>query len=1244
MPRKLLFSLLILANAVTALAQIGFIENKGQFDEPIVFRAQFDGHQIYLDKEGFSVLLHDEETWGKYVMDFHSNKRNDDSISLAYHLIKYKLVGADLSRFAGQGDFLEYYNYFLGNDPSKWVGGAKNFNKVYYTNVYPHIDLEYEAIDLRFKYNFILHPGADINDIKIEILGSDSVHVSSERISVATRFGMYSEVMPISYEVHNEEKTQIKMSYVKKGDFIGFETPFFKNKVKTVIDPELIFSTYSGSSVDNFGFTATYDTAGNLYSGGIATTPYSDFPFGKYPVTAGAYNQTFNGGTWDIAINKYSADGSALIYATYLGGTKDDYPHSLIVDENNELIVFGSTSSANYPTTAGAVDRTYNGGTDILVTKFNATGTNLVASTFIGGSKDDGVNRYDGTSTNKIRNTNYFYADDYRGEVNLDEDGNVFVATCTESANFPVTVNALQTSYLGSQSGVVFKLDPSLKTMAWSTYYGGDGKDALYSIDITSQNELVLAGGTTSNAMMPGMGSGFQPVNNGGKAEGFICKISEDGSQVLNATYFGTSEYDQILLAELDEADNVYVVGHSEGDMPVIGNVYSNSGGKQFIAKFDATLENLLVSTVYGSGRAIPDITINAFLVDDCGKVYVSGWGTNSEQDLVSKQLRNMPLTSDAKQRTTDGQDFHILVLERDFQNIVYATYFGGNKTGDHVDGGTSRFDKKGIIYQSVCSSCPENYPATNRISDFPTTTGAFSQRNPSPRCSNASFKMAVVEPNFRPITPITVFTTDIADTVTVSVFDTFSFSYKVIDPDGDSLFVTFDIPDDLKPDLLDYQDSLEGLQQVNASFRAFFTCKNAQKTYKIKVHAMDNGCPTRTENFGEIIIVVREAPVLPPPDVLCLNFVNDGTLRIDWEATDSSKYFYRMTLYKIDPSGNRSVLVTTYSQSEGSYVDTDIVNPRNRDYSYYLVVENICGKLGSKSYLLSSVKESEIPVDATYLKTATVNKQRVEVIYLKSTEEDFGHYEIYKGSRDKGVPLRYVTSIFDINDTIYVDSDVNVNDRSYCYQIRVADNCGHLSKFSNEGCTIVIRGVPINEIKNVPRFKFDLTWDDYIDWPNGVAEYELIRSVDTGSLKPIVRVDNSIQEFTDSDLDYDWGGYWYSVFAYENQGLYNATSRSNDIYLIQPPLVFVPNAVTANGDNLNDYFRWSDVFVKEFEMLVFNRWGEKVYQTTDKNANWSGEFKESEFGSSNVYFWILTYKGWDNIKYRDDGTLTIVK
>ena len=324
-------------------------------------------------------------------------------------------------------------------------------------------------------------------------------------------------------------------------------------------------------------------------------------------------------------------------------------------------------------------------------------------------------------------------------------------------------------------------------------------------------------------------------------------------------------------------------------------------------------------------------------------------------------------------------------------------------------------------------------------------------------------------------------------------------------------------------------------------------------------------------------------------------------------------------------------------------FTDADVRLPRERDYTYYLVVENICNYLGEQSYNLSSVKESEIPVEATYLKTTTVVGQKINVQFLKSLEDDFGHYEIYKGSRDKG-PLKYITSIFDINDTMFVDSNVDVNTTSYCYKIRVADDCGHLSVLSNIGCSMVIRGEALNEKGVDPRFKFDLTWDDYITWEGGVKEYELIKAVDTGSLRPLVRVPSPTLDYRDSDLDFDWGGYWYSVIAYEGDTGYAATSRSNDIYLIQPPLVFVPNAVTSNGDNLNDSFGWSDVFVREFEMRVYNRWGEKVFETTYKNKVWAGDYKDDGIKYSNVYFWIVTYKGWDNYVYTDKGTLTIIK
>ena len=135
-----------------------------------------------------------------------------------------------------------------------------------------------------------------------------------------------------------------------------------------------------------------------------------------------------------------------------------------------------------------------------------------------------------------------------------------------------------------------------------------------------------------------------------GETDGFIAQISADGSQVMQATYYGTSAYDQILQLELGKYGNVYVVGHSERNLPTKGIVYSNNNGKQFVSKFKPDLSELLISSVYGSGGNIPDITINAFLVDDCNKIYVSGWGSNSE-DIPGKTLSNMPLSADAFQK-----------------------------------------------------------------------------------------------------------------------------------------------------------------------------------------------------------------------------------------------------------------------------------------------------------------------------------------------------------------------------------------------------------------------------------------------------------------------------------------------------------------------------------------------------------------------------------------------------------------
>ena len=180
-------------------------------------------------------------------------------------------------------------------------------------------------------------PGARLSDIRIKIDGAEELDITANSLEIYTRFGFFSEIMPVSYRMgEGGTKDIVKFNYVNHNGLVGFEaTEEGSFKDAYLIDPELVFSTYAGNSVDNFGFTATYDSLGSLYAGGIATSPSFSIPNGRYPVTAGAFDVTFNGGqgrtpanlACDIAISKYDSSGSILLYATYLGGSDDEYPH-----------------------------------------------------------------------------------------------------------------------------------------------------------------------------------------------------------------------------------------------------------------------------------------------------------------------------------------------------------------------------------------------------------------------------------------------------------------------------------------------------------------------------------------------------------------------------------------------------------------------------------------------------------------------------------------------------------------------------------------------------------------------------------------------------------------------------------------------------------------------------------------------------------------------------------------------------
>lgn len=759
--------LLVLAALCCTVAMhaspLHFIPNHGQWEDAVIARANIRSGWFWMEKNGFTYYLYD----GKKVGEQHGKRTRKKPPPVDIQVIKVAFEGADFSTEPlFEKPTAEYYNFYLGSDPASWRSGIYGYHKIYFSNVYPEIDFVLYTHGESLKYDFIVKPGGDPNQIKISYNGHKNMMLGkSGDFELSTLFGHITEKAPIVYQQNQFSKKKIKSSYVLQGNKLHFQISNYDKNKNLVIDPELIFSTFSGSVADNFGYTATYDEAGNGYSGG---TVYA----AGFPVTPGAFKSTFGGGKttntdWgdvprDIGILKYSADGSQLLFCTYLGGRDNEDPHSMVVNTNNELIVFGNSFSTNFPVTSNAYNRVNNGESDIIVSKFSPDGKQLLGSTYIGGSYADALNGYE-FGDQYLSDLTYNYGDTYRGEVISDSLNNIYIASVTGSDDFPVKNGHQQTFGGGFNDGCIIKLNSDLTELIWSTYLGGYEDDATYSLYLAKNGSVYTCGGTNSWDFLQTSKKGvFTEPFGAYLGDGFVACLSSDGAELLYSTYLGTQFYDQCYFVQLDKDENVFVTGQTRGgdSFPVTPGLYYTKGGGQFITKFSPELDRLLLSTTFGSERKAPDISPSAFLVDDCGQIYLSGWGSGDtiwldfEDTLVYEtNTIGLEVTEDAYQRTTDGRDFYLSVFTHDLSKLVYATYFGGNQSKEHVDGGTSRFDKRGVVYQSVCAGC-------GGFSDLPTTENAWSRINkglrPKPEpgdslgCNNALFKMDInTHPSF---------------------------------------------------------------------------------------------------------------------------------------------------------------------------------------------------------------------------------------------------------------------------------------------------------------------------------------------------------------------------------------------------------------------------------------------------------------------------------------------------------------
>lgn len=737
MLRSFLILCLLSTQSLAVFGQGLFEANEGQWTENFAFRLRLNFGAVFFDESGFLFHLQDRP---------HAHGHEEMGTEAPHAAFRLHFQNAASIRWSGEEAVSTAYNYFLGKDPKRWKSGLHPHRILQSNEFLPGIRMRLSAAGDGLKYDFLLAAGAEPTELKYHFEGVESVRIRKGRLQIETGVGQVDEYIPECYQWLEGQKAAVDCRYLLHADgSIGFELGNYRSDLPLVIDPVLVFSSFSGSSADNWGFTATYDELGHAYGGGIA--------FGAgYPTALGVFQSGFGGGVIDIAITKFSPNGDQALYATYIGGSGNEQPHSLVVDQQGDLVVLGITGSNDFPVDPQGYQAGFQGGspiitgsnytfsigTDLVLAKLNEDGTQLLGGTYFGGSLNDGVN--DQFSVN--------YADEFRGEVQIDQQNHIYLASVTQSADVPLT-GASQSSMGGWQDALIASFSSDLQSLRWGTYYGGNMADNANALDITQDGSLYAVGGTRStnlnvspNALGPSLS---------GNSDGFVLQLNASSGAHLGASFIGSPSVDQLYFVETDRYGSVYLLGQSFGNMPVSPGVFSSGAGGQFLQKINGSMDQLLWSTVIGNGNQ-PNMSPSAFMVDDCLNIYLSGWGGATNTANLG-DMNNMPISPDAFQDSTDGSDFYFMVLEENARALQFATYFGGT-ANEHVDAGTSRFSPDGTIYQAVCAGCAGQ--------TFPTTAGVYQPNNQSQNCNLGLIKIdfessvrsdALLDPTFLPDT-----------------------------------------------------------------------------------------------------------------------------------------------------------------------------------------------------------------------------------------------------------------------------------------------------------------------------------------------------------------------------------------------------------------------------------------------------------------------------------------------------------
>lgn len=1204
----ILLLLSCLIGTVTFAQSIEFIENKGQWDARVKYMGQVSNGAFFVEQNGYTVLQHNAEDWERLHQATHNKGRSgkqqqDVDITVRSHAYTVNFLGSSSkAQLIAEKPLNSYNNYFIGDDPSKWTSNCKIYQAVTVKNIYPNVDVRYYSDKGMMKYDIIVHPGGDISKIAMKYSGADAIKLKNKDLLIHTSVGILRELSPYTYQYNEKGKAEINTKYFLKDNIVRFDIKNYDPSSTLVIDPNLIFCSFTGSSADNWGFTATYGPDGSMYGGGIV--------FGSgFPVSTGAFQTSYGGGAggcfgsgFDIGIIKLTPDGSNRVYATYLGGSGNEMPQSLIVDNAGQLIIAGRTNSpvsgnSAYPITDDAIGDC--GSWDIIISKLNASGNAMVGSVRIGGSSDDGanINPCGGEGAKSLQQN---YGDEGRSEVNLDAAGNIYLASCTKSDDFPVQ-NGFQTTKGALQDGVVLKFNSNLSTLFFSTYLGGSGpsgtgNDAAYVIEVNPSNNNIYVAGGTESTNLPGSSTGTIGSSNQGGIDGFVSIISNDGSSVLKTTYLGTSAIDQVYGLKFDLLGFPYVMGQTSGKWPVTSNAaWSTPNGRQFIAKLQPDLSAFVYSTVFGKttgGQSSPDISPVAFLVDKCENVYVSGWGGNVGADYPSAGTAGLPIAGSGVLKSTPninpltglGEDFYFFVLKKDATAQLYGSFFGQNTgdIGDHVDGGTSRFDRNGVIYQAICASC-------GNTNSFPTTPGAWATSKPSA----ANCNLAMVKINF----DLSGVRSGIQSWIGGRARDT-----------AGCVPLTVEFVDTVR-NAVSYEWNFgDGSPTVSTTTPSSTHTFTAIGTYRVMLIAIDSTtCNLRDTSYVNIKVSDLKADLdfasvkLNPCDSFKYRFDNLSTAPAA-RPFNSNSFIWDF--------GDGSPQVTTGAGS----VFHNYAAPGT--YNVKLI-------LNDTAY-------------CNYPDTVTLPLRIAVLVKADFTTPPMGcapYTAAFTNTSQAGSQF-----IWDFGDGSPVSNDLNP---VHLYPVPgnytitlVAIDSGTCNIVDTTRFPITVYGKPTADFSASPQPPVT----------NTPISFTNLSSADAVSFKWLFGDGDSLLTTSRSVVSHEYNAtnsYTACLIAYNQAGCPDTVCK--EVRTLIEPAVDVPNAFTPgkNGENSTVYVRGFGIAKMKFS--IWARWGEKVFETNSKKLGWNGYYK-GKLLPMDVYAYTLEVEFSDGTKTTKTGDITLIR